>query len=227
MKTSMNEMTEGQDIEELLPWYAAGTLDRRDSQRVEQALQRDPRLALQLALVRDELAQTIHLNETLGAPSAAALDKLMTRIEAESGSAPAKMRLPFRAWLGERIAGLSSRTLAYAAAIGAIVIIAQAGVLTSLYVGGSERPAGAQLASAPSAQKGPGTYLLMTFAPAASSADVTRLLAQERAVIVDGPRGDGIYRIRISAKALPRDDVMQTVARIRKSAVVGFVAPAE
>ena len=33
--------TERRDIEALLPWHAAGTLSRRDAQRVEAALQQD------------------------------------------------------------------------------------------------------------------------------------------------------------------------------------------
>ena len=38
-------------------------------QRVEKALRQDPGLARQLDLVREEFAETIHFNETLGAPS--------------------------------------------------------------------------------------------------------------------------------------------------------------
>jgi anti-sigma factor RsiW len=43
------------DIEELLPWHAAGTLSRRDTQRVEEALTRNPELARRYAMVREEL----------------------------------------------------------------------------------------------------------------------------------------------------------------------------
>ena len=50
------------DIEELLPWHAAGTLSRRDTLRVEEALARDPELARRYALVREELGETILLN---------------------------------------------------------------------------------------------------------------------------------------------------------------------
>ena len=44
---------EREEIEQLLPWHAAGTLSRRDAQRVEQALQNDADLARQYALVRE------------------------------------------------------------------------------------------------------------------------------------------------------------------------------
>jgi len=35
---AINEEPEPQEIEALLPWYAAGTLSRHDTHRVEQAL---------------------------------------------------------------------------------------------------------------------------------------------------------------------------------------------
>jgi anti-sigma-K factor RskA len=76
MNAMKQEAPEREEIEALLPWYAAGTLSRRDAQRVEEALARDPELARRYALVREELGETIHLNETLGAPSARTLENL-------------------------------------------------------------------------------------------------------------------------------------------------------
>ncbi len=70
---------EPEAIEALLPWHAAGTLNARDAARVEDALKRDPALARQYEAVREELAETIHLNESLGAPSSRALDEAPVR----------------------------------------------------------------------------------------------------------------------------------------------------
>ena len=78
---AINKEPEHQEIEALLPWYAAGTLSRRDANRVEQALAGDRELARQYDLVREELVVTIHLNETLGAPSARAMERLFAAIE--------------------------------------------------------------------------------------------------------------------------------------------------
>jgi hypothetical protein len=55
-----------------LLWHAAGTLRRHDADRIKQALAGDSDLARRYDLVREELAQTIYLNERLGAPSACA-----------------------------------------------------------------------------------------------------------------------------------------------------------
>src|SRR6201982_4291786 len=98
--SARNEEPEPQEIEALLPWYAAGTLSRRDANRVERALASDRELARQYDLVREELVETIHLNETLGAPSARAMERLFAAIDAEEARAPRQGR-----WfdLGRRI----------------------------------------------------------------------------------------------------------------------------
>src|SRR5580700_6684099 len=72
------------EIEALLPWYAAGTLRRRDRQRVEAALRNDPALARHAELAREELAETISLNESLDVPTARAMDRLMAAIDDET-----------------------------------------------------------------------------------------------------------------------------------------------
>ena len=74
---------EPSEIEMLLPWHAAGTLNARDARRVDEALARDPELAKQYAAIREEYAETIDLNESLGAPSARAMQKLFAAIDAE------------------------------------------------------------------------------------------------------------------------------------------------
>jgi hypothetical protein len=91
---TINKEKERHEIEVLLPWHAAGTLSRRDADRVEQALAGDRELARRYDLVRQELAETIHLNETLGAPSPRAMEKLFAAIDADCGrcAAPSASR---------------------------------------------------------------------------------------------------------------------------------------
>jgi anti-sigma-K factor RskA len=71
---------ERHEIGALLPWYAAGTLSRREADLVERALAGDSELARRYDLIRQELAETIHLNETLGAPSARVMEKLSPQL---------------------------------------------------------------------------------------------------------------------------------------------------
>src|SRR6476646_6783236 len=120
---AINEDLEPKEIEALLPWYAAGTLSRRDVNRVKRALADDRELARQYELVREELVETIHLNETLGAPSALAIERLFAAIDAEVARAPRHRR-----WfdLGSRISeflrSLTPRTLARSAMAAALAI---------------------------------------------------------------------------------------------------------
>ena len=70
-------------VEVLLPWYAAGTLSRSESDCVEKALAGDVELARRYALVLEELAETINLNEALGEPSASVAETLFAAIDVE------------------------------------------------------------------------------------------------------------------------------------------------
>jgi len=228
---TINE-TERRDIEALLPWHAAGTLSRRDAQRVEAAIEQDHDLAHQFELVREELGETIHLNETLGAPSARAMERLLAGIEAE-GARSRRRSFNLSAFIAERLTMFSPRTLAFAAVVGMLAIVLQAGLLARVYIGepGSEVPAAYKTASAPATRslaQVTGSYALIGFTPQASAADVTSFLETHKAAIVDGPKPDRLYRIRVSAAALPKNDLAAIVKQMQaESKIVRFVAATE
>ena len=79
----IKEDAERWQLELLLPWYAAGTLSRSKSDCVEKALAGDVELARRYALVLEELAETINLNEALGEPSASVAETLFAAIDVE------------------------------------------------------------------------------------------------------------------------------------------------
>ena len=133
MNTKNKEAQSFEDIELLLPWHAAGTLSRRDAARVEQALANDNELARRYELVREELGETIRLNETLGAPSARAMEKLFAKIDAEPARKP-KVSFSLTVWMTDFVAGFSPRTLAYGATAAALAIVLQAGILAGVFV---------------------------------------------------------------------------------------------
>src|SRR5881275_805521 len=136
-----NKVSEREEIEALLPWHAAGTLSRREAQKVEQALAADAELAAQYATIREDLAETIVANETLGAPSARAMQKLMADIEADASSARrARTSFNLGAWLSETLSSFSPRTLAWSATAAALAVVLQAGLLAGKFV--SERQGG-------------------------------------------------------------------------------------
>jgi hypothetical protein len=212
-----------QEIEALLPWHAAGTLSRRDARRVEEALAADPELARQFTLVRDELSETIHLNETLGAPSARAMDRLLAGIDAD-GARPQR-RLPWSAFAGfmsERLARISPRTLGWSATAAALVIALQGGLLAGLYVHERGGSGGFETASY---QDGTGSYAQIRFDPKADIAEVSKFLESHNATVVDGPR-KGMYRIRVAETALPQAELARLVKEMRgASPLVRFLEP--
>ena len=132
------------EIEMLLPWHAAGTLNTRDARRVEEALARDPELSRQYAAIREEYAETIDLNESLGAPSARAMQALFAAIDAEPERRPSASRGLSRGIAGF-FAALRPRTLAWSASLAAAVLLVQAGIIGAILM--HNQPASFQTAS--------------------------------------------------------------------------------
>ncbi len=222
---SRDRQPDRREIEELIPWHAAGTLNRRDAERVDAALAEDPELAREYQRAREELAGDAHLNETLGAPSARLMDQVFARIDAE----PVRRRSPFLD-LGERVAdfvaGLSPRALALATAAAGLVIVVQAGVIG---VGAVNRPTAPayQTASAPTAAQSTGAVVLLRFAPDAGAEAVTRLLESRQASIVGGPTAGGIYRVRVATTVLPKARLAAIARDFQREKVVEFAAPSQ
>jgi hypothetical protein len=133
--TTINKEPERHEIEALLPWHAAGSLSRRDADRVEQALAGDGELRRRYDIVREELAETIHLNETLGAPSARAMEKLFAAIDAEEARTPRRPRsFDLAARVSDVLSGFSPRALAWTATAAALAIVVQATVIAAVMV---------------------------------------------------------------------------------------------
>jgi hypothetical protein len=214
--TTMSEQADSrQEIESLLPWHAAGTLSRRDAERVEQALASDQELARRFDMVREELAETIHLNESLGAPSARAMEKLFAAIDAE-GAVKRHTGFAFdlRTRAAEFFSAFAPRTLAYASAAAALVILLQAGVIGSILLQGKETSYGT--ASAP-----PVTVeaidLYINFVPQATTDDVTKFLRSHQASIVDGPKPGGTYLVRFAATGQPKEELARLVKEMQQN----------
>ena len=224
---TISKEPERHEIEALLPWHAAGTLSRRDPDRGEKALAVDRELARRYDLVREELAETIHLNETLGAPSARAMEKLFAAIDAEEARAPRRRRsVDLGSRISEFLSSLTPRTLAWSATAAAIAILLQAAVLAAVMVKEPGAPSGPGLASASSE----GSYAVVRFAPQATANDITNFLGAYKATLVEGPlnMGGQLYRIRLSETKLPKEEVGKIVRQMQsESKVVGFVAAKE
>jgi anti-sigma factor RsiW len=218
---------EPSEIEMLLPWHAAGTLNPRDARRVEEALARDSALAKQYAVIREEYAETIALNESLGAPSARAMTKLFAAIEGE----PARHRsgsLRVSTRISEFFASLSPRTLAWSAGLGALALLVQAGVIGAVLV--KSQSASFQTASLSMNQPitrdlgsaaTPPPRALVRFAPDARVADITALLDSYQASIVDGAKG-GMFRLQFGSRPMGKDEIAGLMNKLQSEKIVSL-----
>jgi hypothetical protein len=221
----INKEPERHEIEALLPWHAAGTLNRRDADRVEQALASDRDLARQYDLVREELAETIHLNETLGAPSARAMEKLFAAIDAEEARAPRRKRsFDLASRISEFLGGFAPRTLAWSATAAAVAILLQAAVITAVVVKDQGGAGTIEMAGAPYE----GTFAAVHFAPQATAAEITNFLGAYRATVVEGPmKAGGNYRIKLSDSKLTSEELAKILREMKgESKIVTLVMEA-
>ena len=220
---------EPSEIEMLLPWHAAGTLNTRDARRVEEALARAPELARQYAVIREEYAETIGLNESLGAPSARAMQKLFAAIDAEPARKPSALSA-----LSTRISGffasLSPRTLAWSASLGALALVMQAGVIGAVLV--KNQNATFQTASLSmnepivrslGSDVGP-PRALVRFAPDAKVSDINALLDHYQASIIEA-RG-GLFRLQFGDKAMPKDEIAGLISKLQREEIVNLAVAA-
>jgi anti-sigma factor RsiW len=216
---------EPSEIEMLLPWHAAGTLNARDARRVEEALASDPELAKQYAVIQEEYAETIHLNESLGAPSARAMQKLFTAIDAEPARKPsASLNLALR--VSGFFAGLSPRTLVWSASLGALALLLQAGVIGAVLM--KNQSAAYQVASLSVNEPVTRTLApesppraLVRFVPDARVADITALLDNYQASIIDGAKG-GLFRLQFGNRAMRKDEAASLLSRLQREKIVSL-----
>jgi anti-sigma factor RsiW len=227
MKATSRKLREQEpgEIELLLPWHAAGTLNARDARKVDEALARDPELARQYAVIREEYTETIDLNEGLGAPSARAMQKLFAAIDAEparQARASSKITARFTGFFAQ----LSPRTLAWSATLGALALLLQAGVIGAVLV--SNRPASFETASLstnePITRDLAAAALpraLVRFAPEARVADVTALLEKYQVSIVEGAKG-GMFKLQFGNRTMSKDEVAGLLNRLQNEKIVSF-----
>lgn len=223
---------EPSEIEMLLPWHAAGTLNVRDARRVEEALARDPKLARQYAVVREEYAATISLNETLGAPSARAMQKLFTAIDAEPARHPSVLSNLSSRFSGF-FASLSPRTLAWSASLGALALMVQAGVIGAVLMknqGATYQTASLSMSEPASLTRNLGDVAeppraFVRFAPDARMADINRLLDSYKASIVDAK--GGLFRLQFGDKAMSKDEVAGLMSKLRGEKIVSLAEAAQ
>jgi hypothetical protein len=225
--TTNEHRAEFDHVESLLPWYASGTLASEDIPRVERALAEAPELRRRYDLILEERSAVVAVNESLGAPSPRAIEKLFARLESAVAGAPESRNFDVGSWLAARFSGWQPRSLVFAGMAAALVAMIEAGLLATIFFGAAQKGTTYQTASVSKTTAGQdGAFLLIAFLPDATAARILRFLEAHNASIIDGPAVGGIFRIRVSDRALTAKNLGAIVASMRaESTIVRFVAP--
>jgi hypothetical protein len=219
----LENLSERDEIEALLPWYVSGTLDAKSRARVERYMEAYPEVKAHLALAREEADAAIASNEAIAAPGRDALDRLRASVAA----APRRKQVAgllseisdrFADWLS----GFSPPQLAFAGAAAALVLALQAGVIGALVM---ERVAAPTYQTAGGGEEtGEGLELLVGFSPTATAQEITDLLKGLDAVVTDGPKA-GLYRLRFPGAKESDEDRKKAIEALEQSGIVMTVLP--
>ena len=230
MSSVMTEEMERDDIEMLLPWFVVGKLDAGDQKRVEAFLATHPDMRKQLDLIEAERADMTLNNEAMGAPPADALTKLMAQIEGQSlsrrsgFSAVSNLVQTALEWLNSRSA------LVPVAALAAVMLVAQAGLIGALIWHGAtvaNMPGKFNEASATKVAEQKLTFVMAVFTPTATAQQIDKSLQALGITIADGPGPGGMYRLRLAQKQLgdAERDMLMTALKSNVD-VIKLVLPA-
>lgn len=191
---------ERQELSQLLPWYANGTLGSEDSRKVEAALARDEALAREFDLVLEDQAAVVELVSEEEVPiSMAERFKAALNAEADEPAASASPREKGES-LMSRLASVlfSDRPKGYAFAAAAIVLLVPAIAIYSVVIG-NQQPGQYQTASGEEGTTVEKTRMLVKFSSGAAWTDIDAFLRENRGQVTKGPTADGLYELEFDA----------------------------
>jgi hypothetical protein len=222
--TERNQRLSADDIEALLPWYAAGTLDAREADQVAAAVAADTNLARRLDLVREEMTEAIILNEALGAPSARVMENLFSAIDRERRNS--REPAATGGLIGRLAELFSPRAYAFAGAAAVLLIAVEAAVIARLALQDRGTSNGGYIIqSLPPTGGLERNVAQVQFAPQASMADVTGFLAGRGGAILKGP-DNGLYEVRLGQKDyVPKDERDGLIKAFQSSNIIASAKP--
>ncbi len=155
-------------------------------------------------------SETIHLNESLGAPSARADGEAVCRDRGRRrASAGRAGSFDLVGRISEFLSGFAPRTIAYAAAAATVAFFLQSAMLTAALMKDHSDTTTPQLASANTPSN---AHAVIRFAPLATSSEITSFLNAHGAEVVEGPGRNGSFNIRFSAETSAGEVVRERAA---------------
>ena len=223
MSETIETFSEREEVEMLLPWYVARTLDAGDVARVERYIADHPDMQMQLDLVRDEQAEATLSNEMLGMPAPDGLARLRQSIAAEM-PASAKLAVAGQSIWDEFKSLFSAPTprgVQWAGMAAALLLLLQAGVIGGMMTSSSPSGGGSTFEVAGGPKNTSGT-VVVRFASGATASAIADILADIDGQIIAGPKAGGLFTVRVAAGDGGKVDLKAAIAKLK--AAKGVVA---
>jgi hypothetical protein len=150
------------------------------------------------------------------------MQKLFAAIDAEPARKPS-VSFNISARVAGFFAGLSPRTLAYSAALGALALLLQAGIIGAIL---ATQQGGTFQTASLSGLKETGPQAFVRFTPDARLSDITAFLDANQATIINSTAG-GMFRIQFGDKAMSRQEIAGLMARLQNEKIIDLAAPAQ
>jgi hypothetical protein len=153
------------------------------------------------------------------------MQKLFAAIDGEPARKP-RASLNISSRIASFFARLSPRTLAWSASLGAMALLLQAGIIGAVLV--KNQTASYQTASLSTNEPitralGPDAppRALVRFSPDARVSEITALLDNYQASIVDGAKG-GMFRLQFGNSAMTKDEIAALMTKLSSERIVNL-----
>ena len=210
-------LSEREEIETLLPWFATNKLGAADQIRVETYLDAHPEMRNQLSIIADERHAVIVGNEAIAASvGMAGMERLRQSIAVDR-TVSDRAADQASGWISQLVNIFSAPTpsaVRWAGAAAAIVLLAQALTIGALMNPDGPKAPDYQTASG-NTPAAVGTSVLVQFEPAANAEMIAGFLKAAGAEIVAGPGQGGLFKVRLSASKLSVDERDAAITRLQ------------
>jgi anti-sigma factor RsiW len=192
--TTPVDSTDKKRLDELMPWYVNGRIGAEDRAWVEARLAESEAARAELEW-HQFVADGVH-QEVAALPADPGLQQVLQRIHAEQAKpAPIQIQASLLARLAE---AWSAFARGPAFAVAAVLVVAQAAVITVLMSHDNGTNEYGQMRSLGAPVAGGGPALQITFAATAAERDLRQLLLQVGGRFVDGPDQFGAYVVSVA-----------------------------
>ncbi len=226
MTDETHKLSEAEEFAALLPWYVSGKISAADKARVEDYVARHPDAEFELELAREEADAVFTANQQV-TPKRVSFDKLQAQVGKTASARMGSFKTGFLDRIGKLIAGLTPRQLALAGMAAALALVLQTATIGALMNTLSPGGGSYETASGPSGSLSKGTFALVSFQAAATSATISAFLTDSGYSIVEGPKAGGIYRLRLGPAVLTDAERDTAVEKLKaRTDLISFASAA-